>query len=114
MEVVKRKTGISQEFLKVFIKCSTSISHMMVFIDDKHNQEIKSMEHLADTNFHRLPNGSMDIDYYVKKCHVERSLAAHNSIRKAALAAIRLMNVKRLVMLMVVAEERFELPTRGL
>ncbi len=50
------------------------------------------MEHLADTNFRRLPNGSMDIDYYVKKGHVERSLAAHKSIQNAVGFFIRIKN----------------------
>ncbi len=56
------------------------------------------MEHLADTNIRRLANGSIDLEHYVKKCHVERSLALHNTIRKASLAAFRLTNAKRLIM----------------
>ena len=35
-------------------------------------------------DIHRLPDGSLDIAFYVTKCHKERSLAAHRRLRKIA------------------------------
>lgn len=35
------------------------------------------------TEIRRLANGSIDTDYYIRRCHRERSLAAHRAIGRS-------------------------------
>ncbi len=38
----------------------------------------------SEVDVRRHANGSLDTAYYIQKCHVERSLAAHNGVGAAA------------------------------
>ncbi|MBD1545319.1 hypothetical protein [Roseibium aggregatum] len=37
-----------------------------------------------ETEIRRLPNGAIDTDFYIRKCHRERSERAHQAVGKLA------------------------------